>query len=97
MWASVRLPGWINQLQITFLQQQVGLEYVLKMRRHSGAIFNGLGSGDGPGVVFYKKKEKPGICVVETRYGMVWGKGCFCGLMLRHPFPLRDQPHNNII
>ena len=26
--------------------------------------------------------------------GAIWcgGRGCLCGSMLRHPFPLRDQP-----
>jgi hypothetical protein len=26
-----------------------------------------------------------------------WGKGCLSRPMLRHPFPLRDQPHVGIV
>jgi hypothetical protein len=33
-----------------------------------------------------------GGCVV--RYG---GRGCLGGPMLRHPFPLRDQPQDGIV
>jgi hypothetical protein len=44
-------------------------------------------------VVFYKKKKRGSICFVEVRYSEVEG-GCLCGSMLRHPFPLRDQPYS---
>jgi hypothetical protein len=26
-----------------------------------------------------------------------WGKGCLCGPMLWHPFPMRDQPHEGVV
>ena len=28
--------------------------------------------------------------------GEVWGKGCLCRPMPRHPFPRKDQPHDGI-
>jgi hypothetical protein len=46
-------------------------------------------------VVFIKIKEREnmfGECIV--RYG---GRGCLRGPMLRHPFPLRDQPQDSIV
>ena len=43
-------------------------------------------------VVFYKKK--PGICLVEAQYG-VGERGGLCRPILRHPFPLRDQPYDS--
>lgn len=27
----------------------------------------------------------------------MWGRGCLCRLTLRHPFPLRNQPHDSIV
>ena len=47
---GLQLDNCINHLQITFLQQQVGLEYGVRMRWYSGAVFNDVRSGDGPGV-----------------------------------------------
>jgi hypothetical protein len=42
-------------------------------------------------VVFYKeKKEEPGIRL--KGHSMVWGNGG--PPVLRHPFSLRDQPHD---
>jgi hypothetical protein len=40
-------------------------------------------------VVFYKK-DKEARDIIGT--GTIWygEKGCLCGPMLRHPFPLRD-------
>jgi hypothetical protein len=58
----------------------------LNLHYHEGKI----------GVVFYKKKE-------EARYMFVGGvvkcggKGCLCGPMRRHPFPLRYQPQDSIV
>jgi hypothetical protein len=39
-----------------------------------------------------ERKNMLGECVV--RYG---GRGCLLGPMMRHPFPLRNQPHDNCI
>jgi hypothetical protein len=43
----------------------------------------------------YKKKRKArdmfGAGAVRCE-----GRECLCGPMLRHPFPLRDQPHESI-
>jgi hypothetical protein len=33
-----------------------------------------------------------GGCVVRGRE-----RECLCGPMLRHPYPLRDQPHSGIV
>jgi hypothetical protein len=33
-----------------------------------------------------------GGCIVRCG-----GRGCLSGPMLRHPFPLRDQPYDNIV
>jgi hypothetical protein len=46
-------------------------------------------------VVYYKKvrgRNMFGGCV--ARYG---GRGCLQGPMLRHPFSLRNQPHNVVV
>lgn len=46
-------------------------------------------------VVFYKKKESKDM----SGGGVVrcGGRGCLCGPMLGHPFPLRDQLLDAII
>lgn len=43
-------------------------------------------------VVFYKKIRSQEY--VWWRPCMVWGKGCLCVPMLRHPCPLREQPQD---
>ena len=47
-------------------------------------------------VVFYKKIKR------ENMFGgggvvRCGGRGCLRRPMLRHPFPLRDQPHDGIV
>jgi hypothetical protein len=42
----------------------------------------------GLAVVFIKRSRK-GRGYVLWRYGDVWVKGCLCGPILRHPFPVR--------
>jgi hypothetical protein len=40
---------------------------------------------------FIKMKKEPRVCLVEQRSMLRWEE-CLCEPMLRHPFPLRDQP-----
>ena len=43
-------------------------------------------------VVYKIEKE-----YVWWRCSQVWGKGCLCGPMLRHPFPLGGQLQDGIV
>lgn len=46
-------------------------------------------------VVFYKRKMKSEICLVEICMVLGGGGGrCLCRPMLRHPFSLKYQPYN---
>jgi hypothetical protein len=42
------------------------------------------------------KRQREGEYVLwgVVRYG---GRGCLSGSMQRHPFPLRDQPHDHLV
>jgi hypothetical protein len=43
-------------------------------------------------LLYFIKKRRAKDMFDRMRYGEV--EGCLCGSILRHPFPLRDQPYD---
>jgi hypothetical protein len=46
--------------------------------------------------IFVIIKRERNIRIHSKGCGEVWGMGCLSRPMPRHPFPLRDQPHDSI-